>query len=89
MAERLTRSSKPLARDFVEMPHALPHKVPCGHVAGMARDREARFALEKLRLDSPNDPLSDLVLDRENVRKREIVSLRPQVHANFGVDQLR
>ena len=55
----------------------------------MARDREARFALEKFRLDSPDDPLGDLVLDRENVRKREIVTLGPQVRANFRVNQLR
>src|SRR5262245_30641222 len=78
-----------LARHLVEMPHALPHEVPSSHISGVARDGEARFVLDKLGFDSPNNAFGNLVLDRENVRKREIVALGPQVRTILRVDQSR
>ena len=48
------------ARHFMEMPHALPHEVPRGHVAGVAGDSKSGFGPEKLGFDRRDDALGDL-----------------------------
>ena len=79
----------PLAGHLVEVPHTLPHQVPCRHIAGVPRDREARLALEKLGLDRRDHAFCNLVLDREHVGHRNVIAFRPKVRAIPSVDQLR
>ena len=79
----------PFTGHLVEMPHTLSHQVPGRHIAGVAHDRQARFALEKLRLDRRDHTLGNFVLNGEHVGHREIVAFGPQMGAIAGIDQLR
>jgi hypothetical protein len=57
-------------------------------VAGVRGDREVGYAPEKLRLNSSDDPLSDLILDRENIRHLDVVAIGPDVMIIGCIDQL-
>ena len=78
----------PLACYLVEMPHAPPDEVPCGHVSGVASNGKSGFALEELRFDRCDHTLGDLILDRKDICHREIVAFGPQMCATFRIDEL-
>src|SRR6516225_12033946 len=78
------RFSRALAEAGQRADHAFPGIEALGRLT-LAAEMLGRV---ELRFDRRDDTLGDLVLHRENVDKIAVVTLRPDMIAGFGLDQL-
>src|SRR5215472_7683468 len=88
LLEEFLRSSGVLSRKLAQMPYAMLIGCPGVEAVRRLAHRAFLFGSSDCRSNSDRHCLGDLVLHRENVGEVAVITLRPNVIACLGLDQL-